>query len=289
MDSIAIMNAKGGVGKSTLSLALAETLSAFHDKKILLVDADGQATLTMMVTSITSANAAKDSWQTIAGWLESHTIGDRQTTWQQCIMQGVGDVDDADSISLMPGDMDLTLLEREIASSGATNGLRYACRQLLQEAEDFFDLVIVDCAPGISIVTESWLRECDYHLIPLKPDILAVGGMQYLKRFRERDSHLGFAEHLGVAITMMQGASETDRIIYNAINENSHWACFRKAIPMILHIQKAALYRSEGRSYPGKYPGEAGKAFRGLAEEILLRLEARAQGVAYSEPARRIS
>ena len=42
MVSIAIMNAKGGVGKSTLTMAIAETLSAYHGKTVLLIDADGR-------------------------------------------------------------------------------------------------------------------------------------------------------------------------------------------------------------------------------------------------------
>ena len=44
-NTITVMNAKGGVGKSTLILALAETLSAFHGKKILVIDSDAQASI----------------------------------------------------------------------------------------------------------------------------------------------------------------------------------------------------------------------------------------------------
>ncbi len=46
------MNAKGGVGKSTLTMALAETLSAFHGKRVLVIDSDGQMSLSVMVLPV---------------------------------------------------------------------------------------------------------------------------------------------------------------------------------------------------------------------------------------------
>ena len=50
-NTITVMNAKGGVGKSTLVLALAETLSAFHGKRILVIDSDAQASISHMQSS----------------------------------------------------------------------------------------------------------------------------------------------------------------------------------------------------------------------------------------------
>ena len=48
---ITVMNAKGGVGKSTLVLALAETLSAHHDMRVLVIDSDGHASVSSMLIS----------------------------------------------------------------------------------------------------------------------------------------------------------------------------------------------------------------------------------------------
>ena len=49
MTAIEVMNAKGGVGKSTLTMALAETLTYHKNKSVLLIDADGQMSLSLMV------------------------------------------------------------------------------------------------------------------------------------------------------------------------------------------------------------------------------------------------
>ena len=63
-NTITVMNAKGGVGKSTLVLALAETLSAFHGKRILVIDPDAQASISHMLLPQRQLEALQDEGQT---------------------------------------------------------------------------------------------------------------------------------------------------------------------------------------------------------------------------------
>ena len=187
MTSIAIMNAKGGVGKSTLTMAIAETLAVYHEKSVLLIDADAQMNLSLMVMPPEKLNAARQAGQSIAAWLSSYAVTYQRSDWRTYVLGDISDVDDAKRLYILPGDMDMTLVEREIAARNALGRARQACRWLLDEASQAVDFIIVDCAPGISTVTECWLRECDWHLIPIKPDILAVSGMEYLRVFRQRN------------------------------------------------------------------------------------------------------
>jgi len=130
--------------------------------------------------------------------------------------------------------------------------MRERCRSLLRDAAEEFDLVLIDCAPGISAITECWLRECDWHLIPVKPDILADSGFQYLKNYKHRSPESSFARHLGVVVNMKQAGSEADKTIHELLLANHEMACFPNAIPMIQHIQKSALCSIEERSYHNK-------------------------------------
>lgn len=275
MVSIAIMNAKGGVGKSTLTMAIAETLAAYHGKTVLLIDADGQMSLSLMLMSVKRLNTLRSENRSITAWLKQSVLGDHAIDWRSCIADKISDVDDATSLFLMPGDMDLTLAERAISEAHRGAQLRQQTRLLLEEAEQYVDVVLVDCAPGISVVTECWLRECQWHLIPVKPDILAISGMEYLKRFKKNDERLGFAAHLGVVINMKQLQSHTDEMICELLMENSELRCFRTAVPSIPHIQKAAMYVADGRSFQNKYPAQAGAAIKNVTAEILARVSAR--------------
>jgi hypothetical protein len=71
---------------------------------------------------------------------------------------------------------------------------------------------------------------------------------------------------------MKQARHATEQAIHELLSSNAEWACFRNAVPMIGHIQKAAMYDREFRSYQNKYPAEAGQAFRALAQELLDRI-----------------
>jgi chromosome partitioning protein len=268
------MNAKGGVGKSTLTMALAETLSAFHGKRVLLIDSDGQMSLSVMVLPVVRLTGLRDQGKTITGFLASLMPEKIAIDWHTCVAGNASDVDDARSLSVIAGDMDLALVERDIIVSGVTGLVRERCQALLRNAKEDFDLVLVDCAPGISVTTECWLRECDWHLIPTKPDVLAVSGIQYLKNFKQRTPDAPFARHLGVAINMKQAGSETDEMIHELLLANREMACFPDAVPMIQHIQKAALCSIEPRSFQNKYPGEAGRALRAIAADLLQRISA---------------
>jgi chromosome partitioning protein len=271
------MNAKGGVGKSTLTMALAETLSAFHSKRVLVIDSDGQMSLSVMVLPVTRLTDLRDQGKTITGYLSSLLPAKQAIDWRICITRNASDVDDARSLSIIAGDMDLALVERDIVASGQTEQVRERCKALLRDAQKEFDLVLVDCAPGISVMTECWLRECDWHLIPVKPDILAVSGVQYLKNFKQRPPDAPFAKHLGVAVNMKQAGSETDEMIHELLLANPEMACFPEAIPMIQHIQKSALCATELRSFQNKYPGAAGSALRAVSAGLLQRIAAGAR------------
>jgi chromosome partitioning protein len=266
------MNAKGGVGKSTLTMALAETLSAYHGKRVLLIDSDGQMSLSVMVTPMARLNMLQNQGRTITDFLKSLLPRSKEIDWRTCVTDGASDVYDARSLSLIPGDMDLTLVERDLVAARAGIHVRERCGSLLRAASEEFDLVLVDCAPGISMMTECWLRECDWHLIPVRPDVLAVSGFQYLKNFRKRTPDAPFARHLGVLVNMKQARSGIDDMINDLLLTNHEMNCFATAVPMIQHVQKSALYSVEERSYHNKYPGEAGLALRDIATEILERL-----------------
>lgn len=291
MTSIAVMNAKGGVGKSTLTMALAETLALDHGKHVLLIDSDGQMSLSLMQMPVERLNDLAANHATLAAFLAHHVVPGSQPDWRSYVVSGVGDVEDIETLHIVPGDMDLTLVERDIVSGHAAQRVREACRNLLAEAAHHVDIVIVDCAPGISVMTEIWLRECQWHLIPVKPDVLAVSGLQYLQAFQNRNPEAGFAQRLGVIVNMAEPHLETDQTIEEYLRCNDALRCFPASIPMTPHIKKANLFQRDKRSFQNKYPGEAGRAIRTIAEEMLARISAADAGqpeAASGDPRRRV-
>lgn len=279
-NTIAIMNTKGGVGKSTIVLAAAETLAAFHGKNVLVIDSDAQASVSAMLMATTSLRKLQQDGRTIVDYLVSVVLRNASVEWTDYVVGGVSDVDDAKTVYLIPSDMQLTLFEREVSKESQHARLRAAIGGLLSRARIVFDVVLIDCPPGLSILTESWLREADFHISPTKPDYISLCGLDVFRRFKSLNPEMGFAENLGVVVNMKDRASPADDEYHRWLAENPENRCFMQVLPRLNALQHAARYHVQDRSFAAKYPGEIGHAIRGLVDEILSRLaEANSESV----------
>jgi len=271
-NTITVMNAKGGVGKSTLVLALAETLSNDHGKRVLVVDSDAQASISHMLLPQGTLEAAQSGGRTIVDFLISAVLKQQHVRWQDYVIADVSDVDDARSISLIPSDTQLTLFEREVSKGEHERELRKVVGTLLEEAREAYDLVLIDSAPGLSVLTECWLREADFYLSPTRPDYISTRGLKFLRQFRERDPQMGFAEPLGVIINMKDALAPEDAQYEQWLREDAEHRCFRQAILRASPLQSATRFAARPRSYWAKYPGQTGATLRELAGELLARV-----------------
>jgi chromosome partitioning protein len=270
------MNTKGGVGKSTLVMALAETLATHFGKRVLLIDSDAQMSLSLMVMPVADLQARRDSQMTLVELLRRLAMERVPADWKDFVVSDATDIDDTNAIWLLPSDMHLTLFEREVSAFHRHVELRQAVREVLDDATSYFDFILVDCPPGLSVLTETWLREADYHLTPVKPDFLAVSGLETLRAFKKLNPELGFAENIGVLVNLKDERSEMDDMVHQALMRQSDLHCFADALPRLSHLQHAALYMSEKRSYLAKYPGISGNTLRKITMDLLARLDRRA-------------
>ena len=273
-NTIAVMNTKGGVGKSTMVLSIAETLAAFHGKNVLVIDSDSQASVSSMLMSTASLRNLQSSGRTIVDSLGGAVLRGAPAEWTDFVVGGVSDVDDAKTVYLMPSDMQLTLFEREVSKEAQHALLRSSIAGLLSRARIVFDVVLIDCPPGLSVLTECWLREADFHLSPTKPDYISICGLDVFHRFRALNPEMGFAENLGVVVNMKDRMSAADDEYHRWLVQNAENRCFAQVLPRLNAMQHSARYSEEERSFPAKYPGEIGSAIRGLVGEILQRLAA---------------
>jgi chromosome partitioning protein len=270
-STISIMNAKGGVGKSTLTLTLSETLAAVHNKRVLVVDSDAHSSVSTMLMRPDWVMAIQQQGRTVVDYFISLVLKGEAANWASFVSRGVSDVDDARTVDLMTGGGHLTLFEREVSKEGLEARLRHAVRTFLTEARAAYDFVFIDSAPGLSVLTECWLREVDFYISPSKPDYISTHGLQFLGAFSQRDQDMGFAECLGVIISMKDINAFEDSQYERWLRQNSKHPCFDQVIPRATSLQTAAHFCPRPRSYWAKYPGETGKAMRQLAQEFMAR------------------
>lgn len=190
---------KGGVGKTTTVISLAETLAAQSiddaarrkgkTSSILVIDLDAQASASFALAGDTKLLALIRDGRTIDGFLERFLIKGEELALNELVENSVSDLTHHGKplgIGLLASSPRLRIVERNLLLSLTRGGY-----SLDKVEHDFFkllsgqlrtlcahfDMVIFDCPPGISVLTEIALRMADLTIVPVIPDFLSVLGL----------------------------------------------------------------------------------------------------------------
>jgi chromosome partitioning protein len=160
--SIAILDHKGGVGKSTVTANFACALALRGEKNVVLVDMDPQAALS------TAFGFNPDELEKTIYDVFFNSVD-------------VGSVflhrEDINNVYLLPSN--LQLADGEVKLIGEM-GREYFLKRALESIKNKYDYIIIDCPPSLSILTMNALVAADYVLIPVAPDVLSLRGMENL-------------------------------------------------------------------------------------------------------------
>ncbi len=182
---LAVANRKGGVGKSTVSVMLAHALSVWGGKRVLMMDLDSQCNASLILIGGQGWSEARKANRTIADYFFDLFDGQSMQP-KDYLLHGAGDVAGLDGrparISLLPGSLLLEDVQGELFLKQAqqsndpdvvANRVRGRLEQLLRRFEGNFDVVILDCAPGLSFAALAALKTADKVLVPFRPDYVS--------------------------------------------------------------------------------------------------------------------
>lgn len=278
---VSLINLKGGVTKTTTTVALAETLAAHFGKRVLVIDLDPQTNATTMLIGEKRWEALNERGWTLATlFKDALEPNDKSFDIQKTLQKRVSDVQGAEKIDLLPSSLDLIDVQDKLAS--APTGQFYSItpidllRLAVKSILDDYDLVLVDCPPNLGIITLNGLRISEGYIIPTVPDILSTYGIpQIVKRVGSFSKEIGEdIEPLGILISKYQENSTVHLNVSRDLRRRNDPPVFETVIRQANQIAAAAEMQTGRRTLKQKYGyGDLAVRYVELAQELLNTLE----------------
>lgn len=259
MRTIAFMNQKGGVGKTTTTVNLGAALAELG-KKVCLIDLDPQAHLTI--------NYGVEPSPDIVSLY--HVLVEERP-----FLEAVHKIDD--NIALVPSSIDLAAAEIELVS---VLGREKLLKERIEAAEHDFDFILLDCPPSLGLLTINALAVATEVIIPMQPHFLSLQGVGKLLETvalvnRRMNPRLKVS---GIVLTMFDSqtklsnevVSDLNSFIEQAQGQNMPWSTARIFDSKIRRNIKLAESPSFGQTILKYEPASNGAHdYRALAKEVL--------------------
>ena len=243
---IAVLNQKGGVGKTTTTINVAAYL-AKQDCKVLVVDADPQGNATSGLVFDKSALDTTLCDVLVSGVDLAEIVSETNTQ----------------NVFLAPTDARLASSEIDLANA---KGRETILKSKLQNTA--YDYILIDCPPALGLLTINALTAANYVLIPVQAEYYALEGLSQLLQVMQhvRGSTNPDLELLGVVMTMYDKRTTLAEQVYGEVQKHFGDKLFKTVIPRNIRLAEAPSY-GKPISEHDKW-SKGARAYKALAKEI---------------------
>lgn len=275
---VSTINLKGGVGKTTTTVALGEVLSEAFRKRVLIIDLDPQTNATIMLIGEEKWKELNEQGYTLASLFQDALNETHNFDLQKTLQKGVSNVRDVRTLDLIPSSLDLIDVQDRLASmpSGRffTNNPTEVLRRAVKPILDEYDYVLIDCPPNLGLITLNGLRISNGYIIPTIPDVLSTYGIpQIISRSGAFAQNIGEPiEAYGIVICKYDSRSPLHNRTIKHLHDVEPPMVFKTVIPQRTTTAEAAEF-TEGNvvntlrqkyGYEGQYD-----RFYGLCKELM--------------------
>lgn len=250
---IAVINQKGGVGKTTTAVNLG-TYLAKSGKKVLILDLDPQGNATSGF-GYNKEDITGCVYNVLIDGVSIHRV--KKETKQP-------------KLHLAPASMNLAAAEIELVSQLARE---HKLKMAINEVSDTYDYVLIDCPPSLGLLTINGLVASDSVLIPVQAEYYALEGLGQLLTTikRVRTSLNPNLELLGVLVTMHDRRTTLSRQVEDELKKHFGGKVFDSVIPRSIRLAEAPSHGKAIVDYDKFSKGAT--AYKNLAKEVIKRCQ----------------
>ncbi|WPX08827.1 ParA family protein [Anaerocellum danielii] len=251
--TVAIVNQKGGVGKTTTCVNLSAAIGKIG-KKVLAVDCDPQGNLTSGF-GIDKKSLIRTTYDVLIG----------NCSAQEAIIKNK-----FENLNILPANVNLAGAEIELVSMIARE---FRLKDAIEKIKDEYDYIFIDCPPSLGLLTLNALAAADSVIIPIQCEYYALEGLSQLSNTISLvRKHLNKNLEIdGVVLTMFDSRTNLSLEVVEEVKRFFGQKVFLSIIPRNVRLSEAPSFGLPGIIYDPESKGA--KAYIELAEEYINRIE----------------
>jgi len=281
---ISTINLKGGVGKTLMTIALAEFLALEFSKKVLLIDLDPQTNATLALMDQNDWLEKDKKGETLLQLFKDKFENTSKFHIKKAIVKRASNVGGGiPNLDLLPSSLGLIHIQDSLVlipfarpfASTPISPVTILMKAIIDIMNDY-DFILIDCPPNLGIITLNGIFISNYYLIPCIPDILSTYGIPQIlgriNKFKEKNNI--DIKPLGIVISMYRAQSKLHKTtideLKNKAARGEYPRVFDTIIPLATKAAESADFYTPVNTLKQKYGyGELYDRYYQLAQEVL--------------------